>query len=104
MLISSYSNSTRPLRPGRSVSPISRETAESNNKKPRLGGGPAVAVCLILLPVLYVLSEGPVAGLVMRGYLPQEASTVLYAPLNWVAARSNTLSLLLEWYESFWFP
>ena len=71
--------------------------------KRRIGGGPLVAV-LVSLPVLYVLSEGPVAGLVARGYLPQGLDLFFYWPLNWVAARSDAVSLALAWYENIWMP
>lgn len=59
---------------------------QSPSRKPRIGGGPLVAVVLILLPILYVLSEGPVAGLVARGYLPQGfdlSRNAIEVKLNW---------------------
>lgn len=77
---------------------------EPSGRKCRIGGGPVATVVLILLPVLYVLSEGPVAGLVARGYLPQGFDLVFYWPLNWIAARSDAISLALAWYENIWMP
>ena len=64
----------------------------------RRSGLPAVAVaCVFLLPVLYVLSIGPVTFLQHRGRVPLEVD-VLYAPLGWAAESSDTVYYVLAWY------
>lgn len=47
--------------------------------KRRIGGGPLVAVALILLPILYVLGVGPATWLFSRGYFGHALES-LYSP------------------------
>ena len=51
---------------------------------------------LALLPVLYVLSIGPMAVLFLRKAVPEEGF-VVYRPLHWVAEKTDT-SLALQTY------
>ena len=59
---------------------------------------------LILLPVAYVLSDGPAMGLATRDYLPVGVYVTLYAPLFWAAHRSDRFAEVLGWYESWFCP
>ena len=81
----------------------SHETEPGGRNRP-CGCGPLAASLLLVLPVLYVLSDGPAWWLWSRGYLPEELLLTLYAPLNWLADRSDAISLALDWYESLWIP
>lgn len=81
----------------------SHET-DSGDRKRRGGCGPLAAVLPFALLILYVLSDGPAWWLWSRGYLPEELLLTLYAPLNWLADRSDAISLALDWYESLWIP
>jgi hypothetical protein len=53
------------------------------------------AAVIILLPVLYVLSFGPMARLMYSGVMPHSAFRTIYAPLIWPAKRSPAV-------RSFW--
>jgi hypothetical protein len=65
----------------------------------------AIIALLVTLPVLYVLSIGPVAGLIDHGYLPQEPVASLYAPLEYFmehgGAAGQACGQVLLWYVEF---
>ena len=68
------------------------------------GGGLAIAlgvVAVLGLPVLYVLSVGPFAWLVNRGYVP-EFLTVIYVPLGLLAESSDGFRQAADWYVALW--
>ena len=77
-------------------------------KKPDRGGCTLIAiVCiclLVLLPVLYVLSTGPLTWLTNNGYLSREFTTAFYAPLRWACGKNQTVIDLIIWYDSFFDP
>lgn len=51
---------------------------------------------------LYVLSIGPVYGLVLRGHLPPRAARVIYAPIWVLTARVGALDdLIWRWIDVF---
>ena len=50
----------------------------------RRKGGAVIAAILILLPILYVLSIGPVALLVEKTGVGMEAARTFYWPLIWL--------------------
>ncbi len=70
----------------------------------------SLAVMLVIgvamLPVLYVLSIGPMMWLSANGYIPPRvsASVPLYAPLQWTADRWPAFDSLLDWYTGPWMP
>ena len=68
----------------------------------RTGSGAAVALLIaILLPILYVLSIGPVVALVEKTGVGDEAARVFYAPVIWL--HDNTpLEKPLEAYAELW--
>lgn len=57
-------------------------------------------VWVILVPVLYVLSFGPVVWVVNRGYLPREA-VVIYTPLSYLP---DAIWSPIERYLDWWVP
>jgi hypothetical protein len=61
-------------------------------------------ICLvvvgILLPVVYILSIGPVYWLVAQGYLSIGAMTA-YSPLEWLALNCPPFHDAIDWYLSF---
>jgi hypothetical protein len=77
----------------------------SERGEKRVGAGCAIGLVLLLLclPVLYVLSTGPVLGLHWRGYLPAEVLAI-YAPLQWAAKSCEPLYEFLTWYKNLFRP
>jgi len=62
-------------------------------------------VTLVVLMFLYPLSIGPVAWLVDREMLPEGLSEplgIVYLPLEYAVAMSNTTMHLYAWYVSLW--
>jgi hypothetical protein len=58
-------------------------------------------VLVVLLPVAYVLSDGPAIWLEIHGYIHPNAYETFYAPLIWACGWSPFEEALV-WYES-WF-
>jgi len=59
--------------------------------------------CLVLIPLLYVLSCGPAVALMTRGILSQSAFDIIYFPLRFIATLSpNWIGRLLESYAELW--
>ncbi len=57
---------------------------------------------LVLLPLLYVLSVGPVVMMVDRGGMDREFWTWFYAPLEWLHSHVEFVRPFLEWYIELW--
>lgn len=55
---------------------------------------------LVLLPMLYVLSYGPVGVLATNGYISGSAFEVVYQPLMWACGYCTPLWNFLVWYDS----
>jgi len=76
--------------------------------KERSSGAIVLALALVVLlglPVLYVLSIGPVAWLANREYLSEwalEILSVVYLPLQFLADSSEWAEQWAQWYISFW--
>jgi len=74
----------------------------------RRSGGRAVvvaAVLLLALPVLYFLSIGPAAWLVVNGYLPDavdDALDAFYIPIAWLVDHSEFCRNVIAAYMSLW--
>ena len=60
-----------------------------------------LGVAVLLL--VYVLSAGPAAYFVQERQLTWEAFDTFYAPLLWVATRSDTANRVWNWYTGLWF-
>lgn len=57
---------------------------------------------LAMVPVLYVLSVGPVAAINQKtGFLPREYFMGFYAPLSW-SYRNTPMKAPLDWYLGLW--
>jgi len=54
------------------------------------------------LPVLYILSSGPLIWLADRNYLPHEVCTTILYPLIVLSQRSPLFSDLMERYIDLW--
>jgi hypothetical protein len=67
---------------------------------PRFGVG-SIAGLLLFVPVLYVLSIGPVARMAEEGYLPRDSVRPLYSPVIWLHDHTP-LQKPLEWYGAMW--
>lgn len=69
---------------------------------------PFLTAALIGLPVLYVLSFGPVAWLSAHSLLPEELLlpvVIFYSPLIWAINSEGSprwLQYAILWYLSFW--
>ena len=72
-----------------------------NGKRSSKKSGAAVAVLLLLLPVLYVASSGPANRLVCTGRVSEQTFNLFYAPLLWAAYSSETALDILTAYVSF---
>ena len=63
--------------------------------------GLIVALAVLLLPVLYVLSIGPVAMIVEKMGIDRDPFQAFYAPVVWLYDHTF-LEQPLEWYVSLW--
>ena len=61
-----------------------------------------VPVAISLSPVLYFLSIGPMGLAHEHGLVPKRLIIIFYAPLNWLAERSDTFATFGEWYCRLW--
>lgn len=64
-----------------------------------------VAVILlvaVLLPVLYVLSVGPVIMMIERGGTDAEFWAWFYTPLEWLHEHVEFTRSFLDWYVELW--
>ena len=61
-------------------------------------------IVLILLPMLYVLSSGPLAWCLDHGYVSGNSFRVFYYPLVCLSGWSPALESLWAWYFKFWTP
>jgi len=75
---------------------------------PERGGAPIVMVLVVLLvlsPLLYVLSIGPVAGMLEAGWISKHWEPTLevaYSPLLWTANRVPPVESALTNYMLLW--
>ena len=74
--------------------------------KPGFAGPVAFAAIglLVLLPLFYILSAGPVIGLMSRGYILERATVVVYSPLNFVCENCTPLGDGMNWYVGLFLP
>lgn len=50
---------------------------------------PWIVALVVGLPAVYVLSSGPAIWILCKGYLPERAFEVVYAPMTWLEERSS---------------
>ena len=75
-----------------------KDAAQSKGRRRLIAAAYAFAA---LLPVFYVLSIGPYAGLYWRGYVSESAHGTLqdvYSPVFWLAKKSRKTQAALDWY------
>lgn len=68
---------------------------------------PWMIVCLVALPIVYVLGIGPAAWVYHVVEPPAPIADLLvriYAPLERVCEQTEPLSRLFEWYLELWVP
>jgi hypothetical protein len=69
-------------------------------------GGSRVAIgcglVVFLVPVVYVLSIGPVVWLMRSPSGPPQWFQVFYYPLAWLAGNYKPFQVALGWYMGFW--
>lgn len=77
-----------------------------NERKTTLGSGWSVAAVVLIavlsLPILYVLSSGPMFWLKDHGYVSNELVTTLYYPLARLASGFRWFSRLWTAYVQLW--
>jgi len=62
-----------------------------------------VALFILIVPVLYVLSIGPAAWLMVNGYINDGTLHALYDPLILIDGKLRPpLGEWIEWYLGFW--
>jgi hypothetical protein len=86
---------------------VMKPLMEASTQKPqRESSGAAVAALLLLvllfLPILYVLSLGPVIWIVNRTGMEPGIFTVIYAPLEWLHEESKFAKWVLDAYIKLW--
>lgn len=77
----------------------------SDHKKP--GWTFWVTASVAVLPVLYVLSSGPVQWMDSHGMISdffRALLMVIYRPLRWIDRNSESFHIALKWYVSLWMP
>ena len=74
-----------------------------DGRSPDEGGRSAglIAAGLLLAPILYLFSIGPVARLSEEGYLPRDPVRAFYEPVVWLH-HNTPLKEPLEWYGALW--
>lgn len=94
---------TPPARP--------RDNPGMDEKPMKRGGGTAVVLVLVavlvVLPMLYVLSTGPVVWMAHSGFISESLIPVIgviYAPLEWVAHNVPVVGPALDQYVEWWQP
>jgi uncharacterized membrane protein len=82
-----------------------------DDKPTKQGGGAAVVLVLVailvLLPMLYVLSVGPIIWMVHSGFISDSSVSVLgefYRPLEWVTNKVPVIGPAIDTYANWWQP
>jgi hypothetical protein len=86
---------------------MSSECESEGGKRERSGGLTVAVVVLLLLPVVYVFSSGPVIWLWTRDYISDDYRMVIitvYAPLYYLNDHSATFRVMFTAWESLWCP
>ena len=72
------------------------------DRSEKKGGGVSAVGLLLALPLLYVLSVGPVARLAQETGGSIRPIVVVYAPLSWATAKWGPAGDALRWYLDLW--
>jgi len=80
----------------------------TNDTLSQKGRGAAAICCVaVLLPLLYLLSTGPVLGLYHRGYLGVNNGwyvSTFYCPIEYACQHNGGCAIALRMYISPWLP
>ena len=74
---------------------------DDDKPKQRSGCALGFTVLVAVLPVLYVLSVGPVVWLSVHDWVPENVLGVLYWPLDQLCRWSPTINGMVSWYVAF---
>lgn len=66
------------------------------------GAAAAVAVTLLLLPMLYIAGAGPACLLCEAGYVSDDALNLIYFPIIYLCERFEPFNRLMEAYIEWW--
>jgi hypothetical protein len=77
---------------------------ESEGGKCERSGGPlAIAITLCLMPILYLLSTGPIIWLEHRGYITDNRIlVVIYYPVRLLIQSSSVIEKMFRLWSSLW--
>ena len=79
---------------------------DNENDRPRSSLTVWLTVAVVLLPVVYVLSVGPIVGYVVANpnVSNQTKARIMffYAPLAWLYDNSESAKAAFDWYFAFW--
>jgi hypothetical protein len=86
---------------------MSAEKMHSQNHPASFQIAALALVFVLLAPVLYVFSVGPVAYLANAAQLPNDnilltALSAFYFPLEWISEHNQTAEAFFEWYINLW--
>lgn len=76
---------------------------DDQQPKKRTGCLSALVITVVVLPILYIFSYGPVMWLVYHKWLPFTAwIRIVYYPLHWMVGKSDAFRALFVWYVQWW--
>ena len=70
--------------------------------KKSAGKSVAVAVALLLIPVLYLLGMGPAFRLAAEDIIEMRTFAAIYRPVLFIGERSDTAKAVIGWYTDLW--
>ena len=81
------------------------ERESGGGKRERAGALTVAVVCVIALPALYLFATGPIDLMIDRKYIGDRGTVVvqwIYAPVIYLAERSQTFANVLEAWCNLW--
>lgn len=61
-----------------------------------------ILALVLLLPVVYVLSTGPVAWMQHHDFVGEDPAYTVYAPIRWAVQHSSTVAWAMKRYLVLW--
>jgi hypothetical protein len=86
---------------------MTTEREHEGGKRERSSVAVIMVVLLVVVPLLYLLSTGPVIWLESRGYMSKEAGIALgyiYAPIRYIIQNSDSCMKLFKLWFYLWEP
>jgi hypothetical protein len=84
---------------------MDKTSTQSDTTTPKRSGLPWWVWVCVSVPLVYILSSGPVAKLGGLGYIHEplySAVTVIYAPLRWLGDICPPFEHFIDWYQDLW--